>query len=121
MILRSRSSWVAVSSSYNWAVWITIVLLGLNEPMVVTLSEAKSLGTMGGMLRSAQHDKPLGYFRRDVLGHEENLEILGAFVSWWLIGHPFRQALRRRCSPVAPERITPSSASGRSGSAARLR
>ncbi|HEY4690573.1 MAG TPA: hypothetical protein VIK33_14765, partial [Anaerolineae bacterium] len=35
--------------------------------MVVTLSEAKSLGTMGGMLRSAQHDKPLGYFRRDVL------------------------------------------------------
>src|SRR3972149_2825666 len=45
----------------------SLVLLGLNEPMVVTLSEAKSLGTMGGMLRSAQHDKPLGYFRRDVL------------------------------------------------------
>ena len=44
-----------------------LVLLGLNEPMVVTLSEAKSLGTMGGMLRSAQHDKPLGYFRRAVL------------------------------------------------------
>jgi len=47
---------------------IGLVLLGLNEPMVVTLSEAKSLGTMGGMLRSAQHDKPLGYFRRAVLG-----------------------------------------------------
>src|SRR3972149_4758707 len=46
---------------------VALVLLGLNEPMVVTLSEAKSLGTMGGMLRSAQHDKPLGYFRRDVL------------------------------------------------------
>ena len=49
----------------GWA--FHLVLLGLNEPMVVTLSEAKSLGTMGGMLRSAQHDKPLGYFRRDVL------------------------------------------------------
>ena len=44
-----------------------LVHVGLNEPMVVTLSTAKSLGTMGGMLRSAQHDKPSGYFRRAVL------------------------------------------------------
>ena len=55
-----------------------LVLLGLNEPMVVTLSEAKSLGTMGGMLRSAQHDKPLGYFRRAVLEACLGIQVLAA-------------------------------------------
>jgi len=44
-----------------------LVHVGLNEPMVVTLSTAKSLATIGGMLRSAQHDRPSGYFRRAVL------------------------------------------------------
>jgi len=52
---------------------IALVHVGLNEPMVVTLSTAKSLGTMGGMLRSAQHDKPSGYFRRAVLNETKKV------------------------------------------------
>ena len=53
-----------------------LVHFGVNEPIVVTLpapvaqaqvSGAKSLGAIGGMLRCAQHDKPLVDFRHAVL------------------------------------------------------
>ncbi|HLF28456.1 MAG TPA: right-handed parallel beta-helix repeat-containing protein [Anaerolineae bacterium] len=38
------------------------VHVGLNAPMVVSLSAAQSRGAMGGMLRAVQHNEPLGHF-----------------------------------------------------------
>ena len=69
----------------------TLVRVGLNEPIVVTLSEAKSLSAMGGMLRSAQHDTGWGYLGRTVLGRPRDFTFGAGMLAFTFAYAPLRE------------------------------